>query len=166
MKQMSHTLSFSCGHAWISIMIILNNKKCLLQGLVMCAAALGDPDARTQFWTHVLDPPVTSFKQLMASETFTKQYQQEDMKKQVLYHIDNFIGKKCPFSMYFKNLFLHFFLLVHHREKFISNKDTVSGLHVMERSLFWYCSSSHCLYTCLYLFLIVYTPAFNCRVFN
>ena len=59
----------------------------------MCAAAIGDPDARTQFWSHVLDPPVTSFKQLMASETFTKQYQQEDMKKQVLYHIDNFIGK-------------------------------------------------------------------------
>lgn len=58
----------------------------------MCAAALSDPDARTQFWTHVLDLPVTSFKQLMASETFAKQYQQEDMKKQVLYHIDNFIG--------------------------------------------------------------------------
>ncbi|MPC64078.1 Exportin-4 [Portunus trituberculatus] len=65
----------------------------LMQGLVMCAAAIGDPDARTQFWSHVLDPPVTSFKQLMASETFTKQYQQEDLKKQVLYHIDNFIGK-------------------------------------------------------------------------
>ncbi|XP_063862647.1 exportin-4-like [Scylla paramamosain] len=64
----------------------------LMQGLVMCAAAIGDPDARTQFWSHVLDPPVTSFKQLMASETFTKQYQQEDLKKQVLYHIDNFIG--------------------------------------------------------------------------
>lgn len=66
----------------------------------MCAAALGDPDARTQFWTHVLDPPVTSFKQLMASETFTKQYQQEDMKKQVLYHIDNFIGKKCAVFLF------------------------------------------------------------------
>ncbi|KAG7176057.1 Exportin-4-like [Homarus americanus] len=64
----------------------------LMQGLVMCAAALGDTDARTQFWTHVLDPPVASFKQLMSSETFTKQYQQEDMKKQVLFHIDNFIG--------------------------------------------------------------------------
>lgn len=58
----------------------------------MCAAALGDTDARTQFWTHVLDPPVASFKQLVTSESFTKQYQQEEMKKQVLYHIDNFIG--------------------------------------------------------------------------
>lgn len=66
----------------------------------MCAAALSDPDARTQFWTHVLDPPVTSFKQLMASETFTKQYQQEDMKKQVLYHIDNFIGNKSAFFLF------------------------------------------------------------------
>ncbi|XP_063590971.1 exportin-4-like [Penaeus indicus] len=64
----------------------------LMQGLVMCAAALGDTDARTQFWTHVLDPPVASFKQLVTSESFTKQYQQEEMKKQVLYHIDNFIG--------------------------------------------------------------------------
>lgn len=62
------------------------------QGLVMCAASLGDTDARTQFWTHVLDPPVASFKQLVTSESFTKQYQQEEMKKQVLYHIDNFIG--------------------------------------------------------------------------
>ncbi|XP_068202365.1 LOW QUALITY PROTEIN: exportin-4-like [Palaemon carinicauda] len=64
----------------------------LMQGLVMCAAALGESEARTQFWTHVLDPPVTSFKQLVSAESFAKQYQQEEMKKQVLYHIDNFIG--------------------------------------------------------------------------
>lgn len=70
----------------------------------MCAASLGDTDARTQFWTHVLDPPVTSFKQLMTSETFTKQYQQEEMKKQVLYHIDNFIGNK-------RKIYFHFFMV-------------------------------------------------------
>lgn len=75
----------------------------------MCAAALSDPDARTQFWTHVLDPPVSSFKQLMASETFAKQYQNEDLKKQVLYHIDNFIGNKINLVNYlFSYLFLYF----------------------------------------------------------
>lgn len=118
-KQMSLTVCLSCGHVCITIIIIIITIKTrLLQGLVMCAAALGDPDARTQFWTHVLDPPVTSFKQLMASETFTKQYQQEDLKKQVLYHIDNFIGKKCAgfaYSTYSSfSSFVSFFCFPHH----------------------------------------------------
>ncbi|CAL4064528.1 unnamed protein product, partial [Meganyctiphanes norvegica] len=64
----------------------------LMQGLVICAVALPEADGRTQFWSHVLDPPITAFKAMVTSESFPKQYQEEEIKKQVLFHIDNFIG--------------------------------------------------------------------------
>ncbi|XP_076041566.1 exportin-4-like isoform X2 [Oratosquilla oratoria] len=64
----------------------------LMQGLVMCAAAISDTEARTQYWTHVLDPPIAAFKHLVTAESFAKQYLEEEPRKQVLLHIDNIIG--------------------------------------------------------------------------
>ena len=68
------------------------NLAILFKGLVMCAGAVGDSEARQQFWHHVLDPAISAFKNLITSQTFPKQYQEEQVKKQILYHLDNFIG--------------------------------------------------------------------------
>ncbi|RXG62157.1 Exportin-4 [Armadillidium vulgare] len=64
----------------------------LMQGLVMCAADIGDADAKNKYWNHVLDPVINQFRILVSSETFPKQYHDEAVKRKVLYHIDNFVG--------------------------------------------------------------------------
>ncbi|KAB7501683.1 Exportin-4 [Armadillidium nasatum] len=64
----------------------------LMQGLVMCAADIGDAEAKNKYWNHVLDPVINQFRVLVSSETFPKQYHDEAVKRKVLYHIDNFVG--------------------------------------------------------------------------
>lgn len=60
----------------------------------MCAADIGDADAKNKYWNHVLDPVINQFRILVSSETFPKQYHDEAVKRKVLYHIDNFVGKE------------------------------------------------------------------------
>ena len=67
----------------------------LFSGLVLCGAAISTVDAKRQFYEHVLDPPMNKFKALITAESFTKEYQDENVKKQIISHIDSFNGILC-----------------------------------------------------------------------
>ncbi|KAF2356553.1 Importin-beta N-terminal domain [Trinorchestia longiramus] len=65
----------------------------LMQGLVLMAGAVGSDDgAREEVFQHVLQPVLQSFQTLLDSPDFSKNYQLETNRKQILHHLDNFIG--------------------------------------------------------------------------
>ena len=62
-----------------------NASRGLMHGLVLMAGGVGsDAAAREEVWKHILDPIIMSFKTLLDTPDFNKNYQMDNYRKQVM----------------------------------------------------------------------------------